>query len=101
MDSSSNFNAIIQQIAAVPKGKVSTYGDVAKAAGLPGYARYVGAILKKLPKDTKVPWHRIINSQGRISFPIGSDSFNEQVKRLQAEDIHLIKGKINLKHFRF
>lgn len=90
---------ILNCISSIPAGKVASYGDIAKAAGLPGYARYVGAVLRSLPHDSSVPWHRIINSQGKISFPVFSDAFNKQVNQLQAEGVVVIAGKINLKTY--
>ena len=61
----------IQQIYAVihgvPAGRLCSYGKVAELAGLPGQARYVGRLLSHLPKDTRLPWFRIVNSQDRKS----------------------------------
>lgn len=91
--------AILQQIAAVPAGYVSSYGDIAKAVGYPSHSRFVGSILKTLPKETKVPWHRIVNSQGKISFPIDSPAFKEQKKRLENEGVVILKGKIAKQFF--
>jgi methylated-DNA-protein-cysteine methyltransferase-like protein len=51
----------------IPKGRVATYGVVARLAGRPGAARTVGWALSALPHDTDVPWWRVINSAGRIS----------------------------------
>ena len=92
----SNQDAIIQQVSAVPFGQVSTYGAIAKAAGLPGYARFVAQVLKKLPTDTKLPWHRIINAQGKISFPLSSDGYKEQSARLISEGITIKQGKVTV-----
>jgi len=58
--------AIYQVISQIPHGRVASYGDVAKMAGLPGYARYVGYLLKSLPIHTSLPWHRVIKSDGAI-----------------------------------
>lgn len=90
----SNKDVILQQVAAVPLGQISSYGAIAKAAGLPGYARYVGAVLKGLPKDTKLPWHRILNAQKRISFPPSSQAFKEQKKRLEEEGLTIINDRV-------
>jgi methylated-DNA-protein-cysteine methyltransferase-like protein len=60
---------------------------VAKHAGLPGAARRVGAALRKLPDDTRIPWHRVVNAAGRISLPAGSPSGREQKIRLQEEGV--------------
>lgn len=51
----------------VPKGRVATYGQIAKLIGLPKNARQVGTVLRSLPDDSGVPWHRILNAQGKIS----------------------------------
>lgn len=90
---------ILQTIAAIPAGKLCTYGKIAELACLPRHARFVGTILKNLPSGSKIPWHRVINSQGRISFPEGSDAFAKQVQRLEAEGVILTGGKYNLRHY--
>jgi methylated-DNA-protein-cysteine methyltransferase-like protein len=92
-------DAILVQLAHIPVGQVSTYGAVAKAAGLPGYARLVGKVLRHLPKDTTLPWHRVINAQGKLSFPEHSPPFIEQKKRLLKEGIELINNRISLKKY--
>jgi len=92
----SHRDAILQQLSRLPCGQVSTYGIIAKAAGLPGYARFVGQVLKSLPNNTQIPWHRVVNAQGKISFPEGSDAFLEQQKRLLSEGIELTNKKVNL-----
>ena len=92
-------DAILVQLAQIPAGQVSTYGAIANAAGLPGYARFVGQVLRRLPKDTKLPWHRVINAQGKLSFPEHSPAFIEQKKRLLKEGIELVNNKISLKKY--
>lgn len=64
----SRFEKIYQIIKRIPKGKVATYGQIAAMAGIPRGARTVGWALAILQDDT-VPWHRVINAQGRSSFP--------------------------------
>lgn len=77
-----------------------TYGQVASMAGLPGYARYVGAVLKKLPMGSRLPWHRVINASGRISFPHGSEQYYRQKQLLEAEGIVFVNGRLSLQKFR-
>jgi methylated-DNA-protein-cysteine methyltransferase-like protein len=89
--------AILQTLASIPDGKVCTYGTIAKLSGNNGKARYVGHILKNLPKNSAIPWHRVINSQGKISFPENSHHHLLQIERLEAEGVKLINGKVNLK----
>ncbi|WP_027857228.1 MGMT family protein [Marinobacterium jannaschii] len=90
-----------QVVAQIPYGKVASYGQVAELAGLPGLARAVGRTMSRLPKDTSLPWHRVINAQGRISFPIDSDGYKRQRERLEAEGISLINGRVQMKHYRW
>ena len=78
---------IWQVVAAIPAGKVCTYGEVARLAGLGRAARLVGHTLRSLPTGTKIPWHRVINSQGRLSLPAGSPGYAEQKARLREEGI--------------
>lgn len=93
---------IWQVVVLIPVGKVATYGDVARQAGLPGAARRVGAALRGLPPDTRIPWHRVINAQGRISLPEGSAGQYTQRERLEAEGVVFRANKtIDLKKFRW
>ena len=92
---------IWQVVALIPAGKVATYGDVANLAGLPGAARRVGAALRILPPDTKIPWHRVINAQGRMSLPEGSSAQYTQRERLEAEGVVFSAGnRVDLARFR-
>ena len=88
---------IWQVVAQIPAGRVISYGDVAKRAGLPGYARYVGTTLGKLPKDTRLPWHRVVNASRKIA-PRGSARMLEQKRRLKAEGV-TFNGETVLKDF--
>jgi methylated-DNA-protein-cysteine methyltransferase-like protein len=100
-DSDSRQQRIWQALASVPEGKVVSYGQLAELAGLPGYARFVGATLKKLPKDTRLPWHRVINASGRISFERGSPAYQRQKQRLLGEGITVEQGRISLSRYRW
>ncbi len=88
-------------LAAIPSGAVVTYGQVAELAGLPRAARLVGRTLSKLPGDSTLPWHRVINASGGISLPQDSPGFERQKKRLQEEDVVVTGSRINLKKFRW
>ena len=93
---------IWQVVALIPPGTVATYGDVARQAGLPGAARRVGRALRGLPPDTRIPWHRVINAQGRLSLPQGSAALSAQRARLEAEGVSLLGGtKVNLATYRW
>jgi methylated-DNA-protein-cysteine methyltransferase-like protein len=90
---------IWQVVASIPKGKVASYGQIAKLAGLPGYARYVGTTLGRLPAGTKLPWHRVVNAAMKIA-ERGGTRMIEQRRLLEAEGIVLLGEKI-LKHHRW
>ncbi|EPJ48170.1 MAG: hypothetical protein OFPII_07450 [Osedax symbiont Rs1] len=94
-----NRERIWQVIHSIPSGKVSTYGRVAAMAGLPKQARAVGRYLSELPENSKIPWHRVINAQGKLSFELGSERFLCQKLKLQTEDILFSNNKINLKQY--
>ncbi|MDQ3697922.1 MAG: MGMT family protein [Gemmatimonadota bacterium] len=85
----------------IPAGRVATYGQVALRADVPGQARLVGYAMSALPTASAVPWHRVINAQGRISArreePGGSLT---QRMRLEAEGIRFdAAGRISLERF--
>ena len=82
-----NKHRIWQVVHAIPPGRVSSYGRVASLAGLAGAARLTGHALRGLPSDTTIPWHRVINSQGKLSLPAGSSGYQEQRQRLQQEGV--------------
>lgn len=58
---------VYQVVAMIPEGRVATYGTVARLAGSPRAARQVGSILCRLPADTRLPWHRVVNRFGTSS----------------------------------
>jgi len=90
--------ALIWQIVnAIPLGKVATYGQIASMAGVPQQSRLVGRILSRLPSGSRLPWHRVINSQGRISNP----NPTHQQERLEAEGVSLINGRVQLKLYQW
>lgn len=88
-------------VALIPVGKVASYGQIARLCGLPGYARFVGTTLRKLPADTALPWHRVVNAQGRISFPPDSASYQRQQQRLQQEGVIFQQQKIDMRQFQW
>ena len=63
----SRYERIYAVVRRIPRGRVATYGQVARLAGLPGHARQVGYALHALEGDSDVPWHRVINARGAVS----------------------------------
>lgn len=74
-------------VAAIPYGRVATYGTIARLAGSPRAARQVGGILCQLPEGTSLPWHRVVNRFGTLS--LGGDGYQQQLARLQQEGLLL------------
>ncbi|RJY19211.1 cysteine methyltransferase [Parashewanella spongiae] len=86
-------------VAMIPEGKVSSYGKVADLAGLPKRARYVSKALKLADPKKNIPWHRVINSQGKISFIKDSNEYRAQAELLRIEGVEVNQGKIQLSKY--
>jgi methylated-DNA-protein-cysteine methyltransferase-like protein len=86
-------------VSEIPSGHVLTYGEVARLAGLPRAARRVSQALRRAPSDMELPWYRVINSQGKISFPEDSSGWKRQKDKLEDEGVVFLKGKVNLDQF--
>jgi len=97
----SSYEIIWETVRRIPRGRVAAYGQVAKASGFPGQARLVGYAMHNLPSGFDVPWHRVINAQGKISFPKGSRSHATQRKLLEKEGIHFREDKIDWQKYRW
>ncbi len=90
---------ILAAVRRIPRGRVSTYGDIANVAGLPRRARLVGTVLRQTPAQRGLPWFRVINASGRSSLPQGSDSCRKQWSLLQAEGVEVRNGRVDLQRF--
>jgi len=90
---------ITQIVGSIPYGKVASYGQVARLSGYPSHARFVGAVLKQLPSDSSLPWHRVVNGKGRVSFPLESESYIEQCSKLLSEGVEVHEGVISMRKF--
>ncbi len=90
---------IYAAIAAIPRGRVASYGAIAKRAGLPGRARLVGKLLGATPDGLELPWFRVLRASGHIALPKGCAGFREQVRRLRAEGVEVRNGRVALAAF--
>ncbi len=95
-DISPEYAAIHAAIRAIPCGQVASYGEIARRAGLPRRARLVGHVLGQAPPGIDLPWYRVLRSDGRIAFPVGSRAFCEQVRKLAAEGVLSRNGRVDL-----
>lgn len=90
-----------QLVAAIPAGRVATYGQLARLAGYPSHARYVGTTLRHLPKATTLPWFRVVRSSGEPAFPAGSAAYKKQKALLEAEGV-IFKGmKVPMRQYQW
>jgi methylated-DNA-protein-cysteine methyltransferase-like protein len=90
------FDAVYAMVRQIPEGHVVSYGQVAFFLGWPNGARTVGWALRALPTGSDIPWHRVVNAQGKISLP------NPRRQRAQLEAEGIIfdqQDKIDLKRF--
>ena len=93
--SEDSLEAIWNVVARIPRGRVSSYGDVARAAGLPGRARLAGRALRLVPDDMNLPWHRVMGAGGRIVFQKGTRHFREQSRLLRSEGVAVKDGRVD------
>jgi methylated-DNA-protein-cysteine methyltransferase related protein len=96
---SSTADRVLAAVKRIPRGKVSTYGDIAEVAGMPRRARLVGTVLRQSPGSRDLPWFRVINAGGRISFPAGTPPYERQRSKLEAEGIVFVGDRVNLKRY--
>jgi methylated-DNA-protein-cysteine methyltransferase-like protein len=92
---------IWQVVAAIPQGKVASYGQVAAMAGLGRQARFVGRALGRLPAGHSIPWQRVIRSNGQIAFPEGTETCQLQTEKLRLEGVDVYKGRVKMKDFQW
>ena len=83
----------------IPRGRVASYAQVAFEAGLPGRARMVGRALSEAGAAARLPWHRVINAQGRIALPASSPAYVEQMSRLVAEGVIFESGRVRFSRY--
>ena len=95
--------AICAVIRRIPKSWVATYGQVAAMAGLPRRARLVGYVLQHLDLATDIPWHRVVNAKGEVSYALsrnGSDAYQQRL--LEEEGVEFDdRNRCDLERFRW
>jgi methylated-DNA-protein-cysteine methyltransferase-like protein len=95
--------AICDVIRRIPLGWVATYGQVAAMAGMPRRARLVGRVLQRLDPGTKIPWHRVVNAKGEVSFSLSRNGGDILQRRLlEKEGIKFdAKNRLDLERCRW
>ena len=99
----SNYDRIYTTVRDIPYGKVATYGQIADLTGLYGKARLVGYALFRVQIADNIPWHRVINSKGEISYSFKRQGGDYLQKVLLEEEGIEFKpnGKIDLRLYRW
>ncbi|MCV6615213.1 MAG: MGMT family protein, partial [Cellvibrionaceae bacterium] len=89
--------AVFHIVGSIPTGYTASYGQVAKLAGYPNHSRHVGKLMGRLPRGSKLPWYRVINSQAKISLPAGP-AYERQKGLLLAEGVEFIGERVAKAH---
>lgn len=93
---------VLETISEIPRGKVATYKQIAALSGKPQASRGVSWILHSCSTKYKLPWHRVLNSQGRISFDPRSSHFASQKRKLRQEGVFVSdQGQLELAKFQW
>lgn len=93
---------VLAVVKKIPRGKVATYGQVATLAGKPHAARGVGWILNSCSETHRLPWQRVLNSQGKISFHPKLWQYTEQRRLLQKEGVQFLnKDSLDLQKYQW
>ncbi len=87
---------IWQTVIAIPEGKVASYSQIADLAGLPGRARYVSKAMSLAPDTMKLPWYRVLRSDGKLAFPISSKAALLQSNLLSKESVPVLKNRVSM-----
>lgn len=100
MSGTDSYKRIWRQVALIPEGQVASYGQIVHLAGLPRrVARMVGRALGAAPSELQLPWHRVVNKQGRIAIPEGTDRYKQQIALLREEGIEVRNGRLNMDEY--
>lgn len=88
-------------VKSIPRGKVATYGQVAKAAGFPTQPRLAGHALSTAPPEMKLPWHRVIGAGGKIVFTVGGKLFEKQKGLLEDDGVVVVRGRVDMARYQW
>lgn len=90
---------IYEAVKKIPKGKVATYGQIAKMAGNERMSRAVGNALHKNPEPDKIPCYKVVNSKGELASEFVFGGRDVQAKLLEAEGIEVVNNKVDLNKY--
>lgn len=90
---------IYEAVKKIPKGKVATYGQIAKMAGNERMSRAVGNALHKNPEPDKIPCYKVVNSKGELASEFVFGGRDVQAKLLEADGIEVVNNKVDLNKY--
>lgn len=96
MQAKNTFELIYDEVKKIPKGRVASYGYIAKKVGNPRLSRVVGYALHVNPDPDKIPCHRVVTKDGDVSRAFAFGGANQQVKLLEAEGVTIKNGKVDM-----
>lgn len=86
-------DAVYQIVAAIPPGQVASYGQIARQAGFPRHARFVGRLMSRLPRGSTLPWHRVLRGDGHLALA-NTPSGDVQTQRLIDEGVTVLGARV-------
>jgi methylated-DNA-protein-cysteine methyltransferase-like protein len=91
------FERVYELVRTIPRGRVATYGQIARLLGLTRGARAVGWALRGLPRreEREVPWHRVVGAGGRVSPRAGPGPLLQR-RRLLKEGVRFVRGRVDM-----
>lgn len=101
MNEKNSYEKIYEVVKKIPKGKVATYGQVAKLAGNARWARVVGYALHMNPDDTQIPCYRVVNRMGEVAGAFAFGGGNRQKELLMADGIEFVDGHVNMAKYQW
>ena len=96
MENKNTFNLIYEEVKKIPKGKVASYGYIAKKLGRPRLSRVVGYALHVHPDPDTIPCHRVVTKDGQVSKAFAFGGLNKQIELLEKEGVKLKDGKVDM-----
>ena len=93
--------AVYEYLRKIPYGKVATYGQIASHLGSKGLARAVGNALHRNPDGDLYPCYKVVNAAGKLAENYAFGGIGEQKRRLEAEGIPVVGGKVDLKRYQY
>ena len=91
--------AVYQYLMTVPKGRVTTYGMIARAIGHPKASRQVGNALHRNPTPIIIPCHRVVNREGRLAPAFAFGGIDKQAELLRSEGVEVTGGYVDIKKY--